>query len=146
MAIMYRMKRKVEFSDTDMAGIVHFSRFFCFMEAAEHELLRSVGLSVMIKEKDGKISFPRVSAKCDYLKPARFEEELTIEAKIARVGKKSITYTFTILKAEDSIARGSITTVCCNVTSKGGMDPITIPTWIREKLDPDSSMKDPTED
>ena len=42
----FQTRRKIEFSDTDMAGIVHFSRFFIFMETAEHEFLRSLGTSV----------------------------------------------------------------------------------------------------
>ena len=42
----FRTRRFVEFSDTDMAGIAHFSSFFRYMESAEHELVRSVGLSV----------------------------------------------------------------------------------------------------
>jgi acyl-CoA thioester hydrolase len=42
----YRTTRLVEFHDTDMAGIMHFASFFVYMESAEHELLRSMGLSV----------------------------------------------------------------------------------------------------
>jgi len=43
MPASFRTTRRVEFGDTDMAGIVHFARFFCFMESAEHEMLRSLG-------------------------------------------------------------------------------------------------------
>ncbi len=58
----FTTRRFVEFVDTDMAGIVHFSAFFRYMEAAEHELLRSLGLSVHTKLADDLvISFPRVS-------------------------------------------------------------------------------------
>ena len=42
----FRCRQRVEFADTDMAGIVHFSNFFRYMERAEHEFLRSLGLSV----------------------------------------------------------------------------------------------------
>ena len=44
----YRVKRRVEFHETDSAGIVHFSNFFRYMEAAEVEFLNSLGLSVAI--------------------------------------------------------------------------------------------------
>ena len=46
MAYEYSIVRGVEFSDTDMAGIMHFSNFFRFMEAAEHGFFRSLGLSI----------------------------------------------------------------------------------------------------
>ena len=78
MAATFRTTRLVEFGDTDMAGIVHFARFFEYMEAAEHALLRSLGLSVVMDWEGEPISFPRVSASCDYFRPARFEDLLTI--------------------------------------------------------------------
>ena len=67
MATPFRVARRVEFHDTDMAGIVHFSNFFRYMEFAEVEFLRSKGLSVAWVELNGeRIGFPRVSAACDY--------------------------------------------------------------------------------
>ena len=55
MATAFVTSRRVEFSDTDAAGIMHFVAFFRMMEQAEHELLRSVGLSVVMHEPSGKI-------------------------------------------------------------------------------------------
>ncbi len=46
MSEAYRTTRRVEFRDTDAAGIVHFSAFFFYMESVEHEFLRQLGLSV----------------------------------------------------------------------------------------------------
>ena len=43
-----RIRRRVEFSETDMAGIVHYSNFFRYMEAAEHEFFRALGFSVTV--------------------------------------------------------------------------------------------------
>ena len=65
-AIAFRTTRRVEFSDTDAAGIAHFTAFFRFMEQAEHELLRSVGLSVFMPVDGEEITWPRVSSKCDF--------------------------------------------------------------------------------
>ena len=46
MSVSFVYRKRVEFADTDMAGIVHFSRFFVYMEMAEHAFWRSLGLSV----------------------------------------------------------------------------------------------------
>ena len=46
MAYEFKVRRRVEFSETDMAGIVHYSNFFRYMEAAEHAFFRSLGLSI----------------------------------------------------------------------------------------------------
>ena len=40
-------ERTVEFSETDMAGIVHYSNFFRYMESAEHAFFRALGFSVV---------------------------------------------------------------------------------------------------
>ena len=83
--------RRVEFSDTDLAGIVHFSRFFIYMESVEHEFLRSLGTSVVTEYEGDRIGWPRMSASCDYKAPAFFEDELEIVLRIERKGNKSLT-------------------------------------------------------
>src|SRR6516164_6390984 len=95
----FRTKRRIEFADTDMAGIVHFANFFRFMEAAEVEFLRSRGLSVALVWEGQQIGFPRVSASCDYLRPARFEDVLDVVVRLHKLGRKSVTYAFEFSKA-----------------------------------------------
>ena len=60
---VFRTTRRIEFGDTDMAGIVHFANFFRFMESAECEFLRSRGLSVKLDWEGQAIGFPRVTRK-----------------------------------------------------------------------------------
>ncbi|MEM7456194.1 MAG: thioesterase family protein [Planctomycetota bacterium] len=130
-------RRRVEFRDTDMAGIVHFSVFFTYMEEAEHELLRELELGV-ICEADGRtVSFPRVNAECNYLNAIRFEENIDIEVTVSRIGEKSITWQHTFRRGEDVVAKGTITTVCCLFHSGGGRpQSVPIPQKIVEALQP----------
>jgi acyl-CoA thioester hydrolase len=134
MSTAFVTTRRVEFSDTDAAGIAHFAAFFRMMEQAEHELLRSVGLSVVMHDSAGTISWPRVSAKCDFLAAARFEDLLEIEVRIARLGKRSITYAHRFLLDGKELATGEITAVCCRI--KDGKPPksIDIPAAMAKKL------------
>jgi acyl-CoA thioester hydrolase len=131
----FRTTRRVEFGDTDMAGIVHFANFFRFMEAAECEFLRSRGLSVALDWEGQAIGFPRVSASCDYLKPARFEDVLEVTVRIDRIGRTSVTYTFEFSKAGDLIARGKISTVCCRVVADHQLESLEIPATFRQRLE-----------
>ncbi len=127
---------RVEFRDTDAAGIMHFSTFLTYMEETEHELLRSVGLSVLNCEADGlRISWPRVSVQCDFRSPVRFEELFEVHASIGKLGSKSIQYCFEFQKEEKVFAVGSITAVCCQM-EKDSMTAISIPESIRTKLAP----------
>jgi len=109
------MQRRVEWRDTDAAGIMHFSTFFTFMEEAEHELLRSLGLSVSMDNGETHISFPRVAAKCDFSRPLRFEDVFDVEVSVERLGTKSITYAFRFVHEGDEIANGTMTSVCCKM-------------------------------
>ena len=52
MAFEFKAIRRVEFSETDMAGIVHYSNFFRYMETAEHGFFRSLGYSVVMDQFD----------------------------------------------------------------------------------------------
>ncbi len=94
MSPAFKTSRRVEFRDTDAARMAHFSVFFVWMEQTEHELLRHLGLSVMLTDEEGEISFPRVGARCDYQRSVKFEDVLDIEAVVVRLGEKSVTYEF----------------------------------------------------
>jgi acyl-CoA thioester hydrolase len=134
MTSSFRTTRRVEFCDTDAAGIAHFGAYFDFMEQAEHELLRSRDLSVFMNDDTGIISWPRVAAKCEFQSAARFEDILEIEVSIARLGEKSITYAFRFRLEETDVASGEITSVCCRMTDQAPPEPIAIPLWFRQKL------------
>ena len=75
---IYHDKLRVEFSDTDAAGIVHFANFFRYMERVEHSFWRSLGLSVQSRVGDHDVGFPRVKVECEFAAPARFEDELDV--------------------------------------------------------------------
>jgi YbgC/YbaW family acyl-CoA thioester hydrolase len=131
----YRTRRRVEFGDTDMAGIVHFANFFRFMEAAETEFLNSLGLSVSFQAGDQRLGFPRVSASCDFKRPARFQDVVEIAVIVEEVGRKSVRYRFEFFKDGQEIAVGHITTVFCRSTPGHKLESMEIPPEIRAKLE-----------
>jgi acyl-CoA thioester hydrolase len=130
----YKTTRRVEFRDTDAAGMAHFSMFFVWMEQAEHELLRHLGLTVHTADPEGMLSFPRVAARCDYQRAVKFEDVMEIEITIVRLGKKSVTYECTFFHDGRPIASGQTTTVCCRFQDDGMPRSIDIPQQIADKL------------
>ena len=136
----YRTQRQIEFFDTDMVGIAHFSRFFVFMETAEHEFLRSLGTSVATDWEGNKIGWPRLSASCEYLNPVKFEDVLDIHLTISRKGRKSMTYQFVFTKGDVAIARGEMQTACCICNPGEELRAIPIPDFIANQMnEPPSS-------
>jgi acyl-CoA thioester hydrolase len=130
-------RRRVEFRDTDAAGIVHFSAFFFWMESAEHELLRSAGLHVIDRQPDGReFSWPRVSVSCDYVAAVRFGDEVDIAVTVAAVGRSSVTYEFEFFHAGRTVARGRVVAVWCLLRPGGRPEAAAIPPEIVARLVP----------
>ncbi|MEO0795886.1 MAG: thioesterase family protein [Verrucomicrobiota bacterium] len=124
--------RIVEFSETDRAGIVHFSNFFKWMESAEAQWFRSVGVP-LIETTDGVTrGWPRVRVKADFHEPVLFDDKVETHLTIKEVRIRAIVYGFRFYKiVEDSkvhVATGSMTTVFAHrVDQTGEMQSAAIP-------------------
>ena len=134
-AAVFHTTRRIEFADTDMAGIVHFANFFRFMEAAEVEFLRSRGLSVSMPWDGGRIGFPRVAASCDFVRPVTFQDVVDVAVSIVKIGRKSVTYGFEFSKDGEVVARGQVSSVCCRVHPDHTLESMEIPPTFRAKLE-----------
>jgi len=135
MSAPFRVSRRVDFCDTDMAGIIHFSNFFRYMEFAEVAFLRSRGLSVAMTWGTEHLGFPRVSATCDFLRPIRFENVVEIAVRVERVGRKSVTYSFDFTHEGTLVARGQVSAVCCRLQpGVHEIESIEIPEDLRARL------------
>lgn len=130
-----KTRRRVEFSDTDAAGIVHFSSFMLWMESVEHELLRDAGVAVMDERPDGTVeSWPRVSVSCDYLSAIRFGDCVDIEAGVDKVGRTSVTYRFRFSHEGRPVANGRVVAVRCRLEHGGRPHAVLVPEEIIAKL------------
>lgn len=127
-----RLSRRVQFSETDVAGIVHFSNFFRYLEDAEHELWRRAGLS--IHPENSPIGWPRVSAACDFHRPLRFEQEFEVTVRIAEMTKRTITYTGEITRQGERIATGTWKIACVQKLPGGAMKSAEIPADVADRL------------
>ena len=115
----YKTVRRIEFSETDMAGIVHYSNFFRYMETVEHAFFRSLGFSIVTHHVDPPVGWPRVHAACDFKQPLHFEDEVEIHMLVSEKKSKSLSYVFRFRKLSASppveVARGALTVVCAGV-------------------------------
>lgn len=133
-----RLRRRVQFSETDVAGIVHFSNFFRYFEDAEHELWRQAGLS--IHPETSPIGWPRVAASCEFHRPLRFEQEFEISVRISDMTRRTITYAGEITRNGERIANGSWKIACVNKLPDGGMKSADIPAAVAARLAPRASI------
>ncbi len=139
MPFEHKTRQRVAFADTDMAGIVHFAKFFHYMEEAEHEFLRSLGLSVHQKVGEDVIGWPRVKADCEYLSPLRFEDEFEVHLQVREKKEKSLTFDFKIRKVSPEkglVARGRFSVACVRLDSvTNQLEAIPIPPEMSAKIE-----------
>jgi YbgC/YbaW family acyl-CoA thioester hydrolase len=133
----FKTIRRVEFSDTDMAGLMHYSNFFRFMETAEHGFFRSLGLSI-VRSGDPPVGWPRVHARCDFKIPLHFEDEVEIHLLVAEKKSKALTYVFKFRKLNATppvqVARGALTVVCVSYQKDGRMAACAIPKVVADQI------------
>jgi acyl-CoA thioester hydrolase len=148
MAGPFRYARRVQFAETDLAGIVHFSWMFRYMEEAEHAAWRAADLSIAGRDND--LGWPRVAASFDFRSPLRFEDEFEVLVQLVEVGSRSLQYEHTIKKGDLLIGTGRITTVCTRTNANGSMRATEIPSAIigqlRCVLDADAAVSSPAPD
>lgn len=133
MSERFQVQRRVQFAETDMAGVLHFSNYFRYMEEVEHAFWRSLGRSVVTPHGLEVMSWPRVAVSCEYRSPARFEDELTLSFSLTHVGGRSIKFEVDFHREGELIAQGKTTAVCCGMKD-GVFSAMDIPVSLRQKL------------
>lgn len=138
MACEFKITRRVEFSDTDMEGIMHYSNFFRFMETAEHAFFRSFGHSVVLARSGHDLCLPRVHASCDYAAPLHFEDLVEIHLLVEKKTKRSIAYQMRFSRLSDSgseeVARGKLIVVCARREANGTLKAVALPEQISSRI------------
>ena len=116
----FRCSRRVQFYETDVAGMVHFSWYLRYMEEAEHAMWREAGLSIL--PAGGELAFPRVAAAVDFHAPLRFEDVCEVWIRIEAITRRTFRYSATITRGDALIATGTMTAVCVTRDSVQSID------------------------
>jgi YbgC/YbaW family acyl-CoA thioester hydrolase len=132
-----RIRRRVLFSETDVAGIVHFSNYFRYFEDAEHALWREAGLCIHPDKSD--IGWPRIAASCEFHRPLKFEQEFEISVRISEISPRTITYAGEITRDGQRIATAAWKIACVSKLPDGSMKSTEIPGEITSRLAPRAS-------
>jgi acyl-CoA thioester hydrolase len=139
----FRLQRTVEFCETDMAGIMHFSNFFRWMEACEAGFYRSLDLPLISFVPGNVVGWPRVTASCTYKEPLRFNETAEVRLLIKELRTRAVIYVFQFRKLTAAgvvlpavVAQGEIAAVCVTADASGKMVAQPIPAAVRAKLEP----------
>jgi acyl-CoA thioester hydrolase len=128
----FSYRRRVQFAETDLAGIVHFSVFFRYMEEAEHALWRAAGLT--IARAGEQTGWLRLAASFDFKAPLYFEDEFDVDVQIVNLTRRTLQYGFTITRGDTIIGSGTMTTACVSRRTGEPMQTMELPKDVVERL------------
>ena len=129
----FRFPVRVYYEDSDAGGVVYYANYLKFMERARTEWLRALGFEQDALMRDPGVVFAVRRVEVDYIKPARFNDALTVVVRLAERGRASLTFDQEILRDPDGelLSRGRIRIACLDAAS---FRPMPLPAAIQEKL------------
>jgi acyl-CoA thioester hydrolase len=103
---------RVYYEDTDLAGIVYYANYLKYIERARTEWAAGLGVDQMaLLARDG-IVFAVRRVEADYLRPARFGDDLTVETTLRQLGGASLMLEQVVLRTAERLFAAKVTLVC----------------------------------
>lgn len=128
LTLPFTCRRRIEFSETDAAGLFHFSGYFRLMEFAEAAFFRQLGWPLLDQREKATFGFPRINAQAKFLRPLMFEDEVDISLFINSLESSRIHYGFRFEKEKNCVARGEMSVVYVEKNSKdAALSPTHLP-------------------
>ncbi len=108
----HRFGVRVYYEDTDLAGIVYYANYLKFIERARTEWVASLGVDQMALRARGGVVFAVRRVEADYLRPAKFGDDLVVETKLQSLGGARIVLEQAIMRGGERIFAAVVTLVC----------------------------------
>lgn len=103
---------RVYYEDTDLAGIVYYANYLKFIERGRSEWVRSLGIDQVRLRKDHGIVFAVRRVEADYLRPAKFDDELVVVTEAQAVTGARIMLDQVVMRGEERLFAAIVTLVC----------------------------------
>ena len=102
---------RIYYEDTDFSGLVYHASYLRFLERGRTEFLRAHGIKqteLFDEESGAPLTFVVRSMRIEFIKPARMDEELTVETAIAKIGGASLEMAQRILRGEETLVAADV--------------------------------------
>jgi len=119
---MVKTDIRVIYGDTDQMGVVYYGNYLRYFEAGRTEYLRAVGIRYRDVETQFQVFLPVVEAHVSYHKPARFDDLLSVETVLDRVGRASARFAYRLVREGMALASGHTLHAC--VDRAGSVTPL----------------------
>lgn len=123
---------RIYYEDTDTAGVVYYANYLKFFERCRTEWIRAVGHDQSDLASEHGIGFVVRSVTCEYLKPARLDDLLSIGLEVEKLGRAMIVFRQHVRRGDEELVTGTVKIACVNVEK---MKSAPIPEFLRAKLE-----------
>lgn len=128
---MHRFELRVYYEDTDLAGIVYYANYLKFIERGRSEWVRSLGVDQVRLRQEAGIVFAVRRVEADYLRPAVFDDVLSVETRLIALGGSRIELEQNVLRDDICLFAAKVTLVCLSGTGRA----VRLPADIRALLE-----------
>jgi acyl-CoA thioester hydrolase len=125
----HQSRLRVRYAETDQMGVVYYANYLVWMEVARVEYCKALGFRYRDMEQESGVLLAVVEAQCRYLYPARFDDEVVVETRIAAANSRLVSFNYEIRLAEGGrrLATGSTRHMFCSREMK----PVRLPAKYR---------------
>ena len=103
---------RVYYEDTDLAGIVYYANYLKFIERGRSEWIASLGIDQMVLRAEAGVVFAVRRVEADYLRPAKFGDDLVVETSLQSIGGARLVLEQVILRGGERLFVAVVTLVC----------------------------------
>jgi acyl-CoA thioester hydrolase len=103
---------RVRYGETDQMGYLYYGKYAEYYEVGRAEAIRSLGLSYQVMEKTHKIMMPVMSLQMRYVRPALYDELLTIQTTLRQLPAETITFHHEIFNEKKKLVNGGSVKLC----------------------------------
>ncbi len=122
---------RVRWAEVDLQGIVFNAHYLTYFDVAVTEYFRSIGRAYPREFVDRGFDTFAVKATLEYHSPARFDEELDLRLRVARLGRTSLKLAIEVHRGDEHLVTGELVYVCASVETRR---PIPIPDFLRDAI------------
>lgn len=129
---------RVYYEDTDAGGVVYYANYLKYFERCRTEWLRALGVDQSELARNQGLRFVVAEIAAKYLAPARLDDELSVEARVVRLGRCSLDFAQRARCAGVTLVHGRVTVACVDGQRRS---PARLPRWLIERIEPFVSSK-----
>jgi len=128
----FSIRVRVYYEDTDAGGVVYYANYLKFFERCRTEWMRVAGHDQSALAAEAGIGFVARKASCEYLKPARLDDELIVGLEVEKLTRVRVVFRQHVRRGDEELVTGTVEIACVNMAS---MTPTAIPEFLHSKLE-----------